>query len=260
MGIQIEFNPDLALRENKTPERAEEECLPEKLNVGEVYDFLKQGQRNYFFDGEIPLLITKGNQELSRPIASITILEATHFKRKDGKIWTKRKYQIKEIYDINNKEIHFEGMNKVKEEKIVKEFLSTVYVVHEGKVLLTWNKKVGKWIPLGRHIEPNELPCDSAIREAKEESGFDIELIDLRDLKIKNLTQNLDIQLDIIKPNHHHINISYIGRIIVGKMMEMSDEGTGLKWFSPSEIIESKEIFENSKEKALKAIEIVEGI
>jgi len=144
--------------------------------------------------------------------------------------------------------------------EIIKEFISTVLIVQNGKVLMTWNDKVNNWIPIGGHIDPNELPCDSVIREAKEESGFDIELIDLRDLKIKNLTQNLDIQLDIIKPNHHHINISYIGRIIVGKMMEMSDEGTGLKWFSPSEIIESKEIFENSKEKALKAIEIVEGI
>ena len=140
--------------------------------------------------------------------------------------------------------------------KPVREFLSTVYIVKDGKVLLTWNKNVNKFIPVGGHIEENELPCGSVIREAKEESGFDIELIDIGKLKNKNLPQNLDIQLDIIKPNHHHINLSYIGRVIGGEMRGESDEGTALKWFSPAEILGCSDIFENTREKALKAIEI----
>lgn len=144
--------------------------------------------------------------------------------------------------------------------KITREFLSTVYIVNNGKVLLTWNKKVNKFIPLGGHIDENELPCECAIREAKEESGYDIELIELGGLKIKNLPQNLDIQLDIIKPDHHHINLSYIGKIIGGEMLEESDEGTELKWFSSEEIINHPEIFENTKEKALKTIELVKNL
>ena len=58
--------------------------------------------------------------------------------------------------------------------EVIKEFLSTVFVVDKNKILMTWNKKVRSWIPVGGHIEPNELPCDSVIREAKEESGLDI--------------------------------------------------------------------------------------
>ena len=68
MGINIEFNPDLALRnysEFKKGKRNSEECIPEDLQVGKVYSFLKQGQRNYWLEGEIPLLETKGNQQLS---------------------------------------------------------------------------------------------------------------------------------------------------------------------------------------------------
>ena len=141
--------------------------------------------------------------------------------------------------------------------KTTKEFLSTVYIIEEGKVLLTWNKKVNKFIPLGGHVDKDELPCDCAIREAKEESGYDIELIDLGNLKIKNLPQNLDIHLDIIKPDHHHINLSYIGKIVGGKMLDKSDEGTELRWFSPEDIINHPDIFDNTKEKALKAIELV---
>jgi len=111
MGIQVEFNPDLALRAYRTLGRLEEECLPEQLVPRKIYSFLKKGQRNYWLGGEIPLLETKGNQQLSRPLASIMLLEVTHF-IKDGEPYTKGRYLVREIYDIDNPEIHFEGMNK----------------------------------------------------------------------------------------------------------------------------------------------------
>ncbi|MFH1607810.1 MAG: hypothetical protein ABIA78_01625 [archaeon] len=112
MGIQVEFNPDLALREFGTKGRLEEECLPEKLKQDKIYPFLKKGQRNYWLSGEIPLLETKGNQKLSRPLASITIIEATHF-LKDNKPYTRGTYKINEVYDIKDPTINFEGFAKV---------------------------------------------------------------------------------------------------------------------------------------------------
>ena len=112
MGIKTEYNPDLALRKFNTPEREKEECLPETLEAGKIYEFLKQGQRDYWLDGEIPLLETKGNEELSRPLASIIILEVTHFK-KNNKIYTRGIYQVNEIFDINKPDIHFEGFQKI---------------------------------------------------------------------------------------------------------------------------------------------------
>jgi ADP-ribose pyrophosphatase YjhB (NUDIX family) len=144
--------------------------------------------------------------------------------------------------------------------KPVREFLSTVYIIRDGKVLFTYNKKVKKFIPLGGHIEIGELPCESVIREAKEESGFDIELVSAKKFDSLNLPQNLGIQLDVIKPDHHHINISYVGRIIGGEILSESDEGTALRWFSPEEVLSSEEIFENTKEQAIKAFKLMEGI
>jgi hypothetical protein len=96
MGIQVEFNPDLALRnydEFEKGNRKEEECIPRELEAGKVYDFLKKGQRNYWIEGEIPLLETKGNQQLSSPVASIIILEATHTLI-DNEPYTKGKYKV----------------------------------------------------------------------------------------------------------------------------------------------------------------------
>ncbi len=111
MGIQIEFNPDLALRAFQTPGRLTEECLPKELEVGAVYSFLKRGQRNYWLEGEIPLLETKGEGRLSRPLASIQILETNHFLQQN-KVYTSGQYRV--ITKFNDDQIHFEGFNRIK--------------------------------------------------------------------------------------------------------------------------------------------------
>ncbi len=116
MGIQVEYNPDLALRnisEFRNGTRKKEECIPEKLEVEKPYEFLKEGQRNYWIEGEIPLLETKGNQQLSRPVASIVILEVTHFLF-NGKPYTKGKYKVVEVFNPDDSTIHFEGFSKLK--------------------------------------------------------------------------------------------------------------------------------------------------
>jgi len=111
MGIQVEFNPDLALRseeEFRAGRRLKEECVTELLTVGKTYPFLKRGQRNYWFGGELPLLITKGNAQLSRPIASITIKEATHFLH-EGEPWTKGFFEVKAVFDPKDTRVQFES-------------------------------------------------------------------------------------------------------------------------------------------------------
>ncbi len=112
MGIQTEYNPDLALRnisEFRDGVRKKEECIPEGLEAGHVHEFLKKGQRNYWLEGEIPLLETDGKR-LSMPIASIVILESTHFLL--GKEpYTKGKYRVMEVF--NDDKIRFNGFAKV---------------------------------------------------------------------------------------------------------------------------------------------------
>ena len=113
MGIKIEFNPDLALRnisEFKNGNRKIEECIPENLETGKTYPFLKRDQRNYWLFGQIPLVETKGGEVLSRPKASIVILEATHFVENDT-IYTKGSYKVVEVF--NDDKIHFECFDPV---------------------------------------------------------------------------------------------------------------------------------------------------
>lgn len=122
MGINVEFNPDLALRnisEYKSGNRKQEECIPEPLEVGKVYDFLKSGQRLFWLNddefwgnGQLPLCETDGKEHLSRPLASIKMLEVTHF-LDNGKIWTKGKYKVINIFDVEDNKINFEACKRI---------------------------------------------------------------------------------------------------------------------------------------------------
>lgn len=137
---------------------------------------------------------------------------------------------------------------------IIKEFLSTVYVVRNSKVLMTWNNKVNNWIPIGGHIEKNELPCSSVIREAKEESGLDIELVSPFDKsKTGNLVQPVHIHLDHIKEDHKHINLIYFAVVKCGQCFEIDDEGKKLKWFSLKDL-EKENLLPSVKEWAIEAL------
>lgn len=106
MGIKVEFNPDLALRdiaEFKAGRRKIKECVPENMEVGKVYNFLKKEQRIYWFEGEVSLIktTTKGGS-FSQPVANVQLVEVTHFMQ-DGEVWTKGKYNVAEIFETNNK-------------------------------------------------------------------------------------------------------------------------------------------------------------
>lgn len=78
--------------------------------MGKIYPFLKKEQRLYWIHGEIPLIETKGDGALSRPKASIIILEATHF-LENGEVWTKGTYKIIEVF--KDDKINFECFDRV---------------------------------------------------------------------------------------------------------------------------------------------------
>ena len=122
MGIKVEFNPDLALRdisEFKNGNREIEECVPEDLVAGKIYIFFKKGQRLFWLNddpiwdqGQMPLCRTGGKEDLSRPLASIKMLEVTHF-MKMGETWTKGKYKVIEVFDLSSDKIHFESCKRI---------------------------------------------------------------------------------------------------------------------------------------------------
>jgi 8-oxo-dGTP pyrophosphatase MutT (NUDIX family) len=47
-------------------------------------------------------------------------------------------------------------------------------LIHQGKILLIKHKKLGIWLTPGGHIEPGEMPHQTAVREFWEETGIKV--------------------------------------------------------------------------------------
>ena len=57
-------------------------------------------------------------------------------------------------------------------------FTATVYIVEHGAVALHHHDRLGIRIPPGGHVDRDELPHEAGLREVREETGLDAELLD----------------------------------------------------------------------------------
>jgi 8-oxo-dGTP pyrophosphatase MutT (NUDIX family) len=120
------------------------------------------------------------------------------------------------------------------------DFTTCIFVVHEAKVLLIHHRKLDKWLPLGGHIELDEDPEQAALREGKEESGLDVELLGERPPTTGPGTRSLIAPrfLDIhqITNTHEHIGMIYWARPRNGKLALAADEHHDIRWCSSEEL------------------------
>lgn len=137
-----------------------------------------------------------------------------------------------------------------------REFTVAVFVVHEGAVLLHWHRRLQRWLPPGGHVDPGELPDEAAVRETREETGLEVELLDapggapecVRASETplegpRRLTRPLGIQLEDIAPGHQHIDLIYVAQPIPSSGdrpdMELRAEADNPHgrpgWFTPAE-------------------------
>ena len=114
------------------------------------------------------------------------------------------------------------------------DFTVAIFVVHDGKVLLIHHRNLDKWLPLGGHVELHEDPEQAALREAREESGLDVELIGERPPTTGPGTRALIAPrfLDIhrISDTHEHIGLIYWARPKRGALTLSADEHHDIRW------------------------------
>jgi 8-oxo-dGTP pyrophosphatase MutT (NUDIX family) len=120
------------------------------------------------------------------------------------------------------------------------DFTAAIFVVHNGKVLLVHHRNLNKWLPLGGHIELDEDPETAALREAKEESGLEIELLGERPPTTEPGTRALIAPrfLDIhrISDTHEHIGMIYWARPKHGTLTLSASEHHDIRWCSAEEL------------------------
>ena len=118
---------------------------------------------------------------------------------------------------------------------ITRDFCVAVFVMHDGRILLHFHKKLGRWLPPGGHIEPHELPDEAAIREVWEETGVRISLLGDPVIDVagpnqpRQLCRPAGVQLATIRPGHEHIDFVYFAS------GEPAPPREGVDWFGPKD-------------------------
>jgi 8-oxo-dGTP pyrophosphatase MutT (NUDIX family) len=114
------------------------------------------------------------------------------------------------------------------------DFTVAIFVVHEDKILVIHHRKLDKWLPLGGHIELDEDPEQAALREAREESGLEVELLGERPPTTSPGTRALIAPrfLDIhrISATHEHIGMIYWARPKSGALALATAEHHDIRW------------------------------
>ena len=128
---------------------------------------------------------------------------------------------------------------------------ASCYVIdfEKKELLMVNNKKLGKWLQPGGHIEGEETPQETAIREVSEETGVDIKLIG-------NVLEG-SVQPFSVKRHETRIgpmiDIKFVG--IAKNKAIIDKEHNNASWIPLNTVMHSKNIEDEIKEKFLFALD-----
>ncbi|PSQ18625.1 NUDIX hydrolase [Halobacteriales archaeon QS_8_69_26] len=149
-------------------------------------------------------------------------------------------------------------------------FTATVYVVNDGATALHRHPRLDKWLPPGGHVDRGELPHEAGLREVREETGLDVDLVaerdDLGSETVESLPQPQHVQLADVnvcdgEVGHQHVDLVYYARapdrgIDPGEGEPPAEEW---EWFDAGTLwSRSDELDADVREVARRAIEEVE--
>ena len=119
-----------------------------------------------------------------------------------------------------------------------REFCASVFVVNpvDKKILLCHHQRFNRWVQPGGHIEDNELPEETALRETYEETGVRVKLLGERFPREDDFIRPLGIQRNRGKDGSLHIDITYVGVPLNQDDVIEDDEIDRCAWFSLEEL------------------------
>jgi 8-oxo-dGTP diphosphatase len=114
----------------------------------------------------------------------------------------------------------------------------------------------GQFLPPGGHVELGENPLEAAVREVREETGLEIEVMDFRpgspivlDSRTIRMPEPIRVQMEYIDRHHKHVDFILMGEV-TGDSDRIPDTfKEQVKWVSVNEL-KDMEMPRNVKELA----------
>ena len=142
------------------------------------------------------------------------------------------------------------------------DLVAAAFVFWDKKVLLVHHKKLGLWLPVGGHIDPNETFDEAIKREIKEETNLDVELIGnsgltpAADVK-KVLALPFDVNVHSVG-DHDHCCLFYLCKALNPEELKFREqELINVKWFAREDIAQAP-TDEYINKQVLKAFDLIE--
>ena len=122
-------------------------------------------------------------------------------------------------------------------------FTATAFVVHRGKTLLHWHRKLEQWMPPGGHLLPDEDPVTGVLREVREETGIEAELLPLTPTFSFAYPRQLPAPYTILvedsaeaSDRHQHIDLIYFCRPRDGEPSQPPPDEETLTWVTEEQL------------------------
>jgi len=120
------------------------------------------------------------------------------------------------------------------------DFVVVAYIVYQDKILFIFHKKLGRWLPIGGHIELNEDPDEALFREVKEECGLEIEVLsdkpNLESSGTKFLYTPAFLDVHDISETHKHIGLYYFAKAKSDKFKLNGEEHNDIRWLNREDL------------------------
>lgn len=141
--------------------------------------------------------------------------------------------------------------------------IAEAFIVYKNKVLIRFHDKYKIWIAPGGHVELDETPEQTAVREAKEETGLDIELYrgnmlpaEPGDGRFIQLVPPMFMNVHEAIPGHRHLIMAYFALSQTDEVIQPDNhEKAECRWMTAEEVTNATDMEEAIKSYALKALE-----
>ncbi|MFC6614650.1 NUDIX hydrolase [Halopenitus salinus] len=128
-------------------------------------------------------------------------------------------------------------------------FTATVYLVNDGATALHRHDRLGIRVPPGGHVDRDELPHEAAIREAREETGLEADLVaDVTPIEGPNgrgipepahlMLYDINVDADG-RVGHQHVDHLYFAHADAREVDPTGDDEVGADgwaWYTPADL------------------------
>ncbi|ESS07245.1 MAG: ADP-ribose pyrophosphatase [uncultured archaeon A07HB70] len=151
--------------------------------------------------------------------------------------------------------------------ELTRHFVATVYLVNDGATALHHHDRLGLRLPPGGHVERAELPHETALREAREETGLDPVLVDdsptVASPTARSVPRPRHLLLEDINVcdgdvEHQHVDHVYYARVGSRAVDPGPDEqpASAWDWYTPADL-RAADVDPDVRDLGLEAVETV---